>query len=474
MNKNTKIYPVILCGGSGSRLWPLSRTKYPKQFVDLGQGNTLFKDTIQRTTDKSIFADPLVICNHAHRFYADTSLQELGIQGTIIIEEEARNTAPAIALAAFKALEDGDIPMLILPADHIIKDQETFCAKIQEALPLVQKNFIVTFGITPATPETGYGYIKQGEKLEGNAYRVGSFVEKPNLENAERMLKEGGFFWNSGMFFTKPSVYLKELEMFEPTMYMACKKAWADKQTDLNFTRPGSSFSDSPSISIDYAVMEKTQQAVLLPLNISWSDLGCWDAFYENAPKNEDNNACTGDVITKDTHGCYIHSTGRLIATIGLQDLAIIETKDAILIMPREKAQDVKLIVEELKKNNRNEYDIHPKVFRPWGNYEGLVQGDRFQVKRIVVNQGEVTSLQMHYHRSEHWVIVSGTAEITLAEETKLYVENQSVYIPQGMSHRIKNPGTIPLVFIEVQSGSYLGEDDIVRLQDNYGRKSDS
>ena len=474
MNEIRKICPVILCGGSGTRLWPLSRTKYPKQFVELADGSTLFKNTLQRTRDEDFFTDPLVVCNRSHRFYADTSLQDLGIKGTIILEEEPRNTAPAIALAAFKALEEGDTPLLILPADHAINDSATFCTKVKEALSFVEKDFIVTFGIKPMSPETGYGYIKQGEALGDNAYLVDSFVEKPNKKNAKKMIEEGGFFWNSGMFFVKPSVYLRELQEFEPTIYHACKKAWADRNLDLSFTLPGKSFLNSPSISIDYAIMEKTKQAVLLPLDIYWSDLGCWDAFHKNTPKNDQNNACIGDVLTQETTDCYVHSTGRLIATIGVKDLAIIETKDAVLVMPREKSQDVKSIVETLKKDNRNEYDTHPKVFRPWGNYESLVQGDRFQVKRIVVNTKEATSLQMHYHRSEHWVIVSGTAEITLGEETTLYVENQSVYIPQGMSHRIKNPGTIPLVFIEVQSGTYLGEDDIVRLQDNYGRSNDA
>ena len=474
MSKNKKIFPVILCGGSGTRLWPLSRTKYPKQFVELAAGNTLFKDTVQRTLDTHFFDAPIIICNRDHRFYADTSLQDLGVQGTIIIEEVARNTAPAIALAAFKSLEEGDIPLLVLPADHVIDDYTTFCAKVKEARSLVEKDFIVTFGINPTSPETGYGYIKQGKSINTGAYLVDSFVEKPNLDNAKKMLQEGGFFWNSGMFFVKPSVYIKELQKFEPAIYSACKEAWDNKRLDLNFTLPGKSFLDSPSISIDYAVMEKTTQAALVPINISWSDLGCWNAFYENTPKDEQNNACIGDVITQETKDCYIHSTGRLIATIGVQNLAVIETQDAVLIVPREKAQEVKHLVDTLKKEERHEYDIHPKVFRPWGNYERLVQGNRFQVKRIVVNPSESVSLQMHYHRSEHWIVVSGSAEITLGEETNLYVENQSVYIPQGMSHRAKNPGTIPLVFIEVQSGSYLGEDDIVRLQDNYGRHDNS
>ena len=465
-----KIRPVILCGGSGTRLWPASRTKYPKQFMLLGNGSNLFKETLCRTDGLRDTEEPLIVSNDAYRFYASTSMHEEGKAGSIILEPLSRNTAPAIALAAFAALEEHDSLLLVLPSDHRFAKPEHFCAAVEQARPAAESGMLVTFGIQPTCPETGYGYIQQGEALGEGVFKVSKFHEKPALERAQAMLSEGGYYWNSGIFFFKASVYLDELKSHAPAIWQAARDAWHDRHTDLIFIRPGQAFCDSPSDSIDYAVMEHTDKAAVVPVDCGWSDLGSWEAFYEASSKDGEGNAYEGDVITENASNCYLRSSGRLIAALDVHDLAVIETRDAILVADRRKSQDVKHVVEKLKLEHRPESDIHLKVYRPWGSYETLVMDERFQVKSIVVNPGEENSLQMHYHRAEHWVVVSGTAEVTVDEKVILLTENQSIYVPLGVKHRIKNPGTIPLVFIEVQSGAYLGEDDIVRLQDNYGR----
>lgn len=464
------IQPVILCGGSGTRLWPASRTKYPKQFMLLGDGGTLFKETLRRTDALQNTENPIVVSNDAYRFYAGASMREENRKGSIILEPVSRNTAPAIALAAFAALEDHDSLLLVLPSDHRFAHPEAFCRAVELARSPAEAGMLVTFGIEPSCPETGYGYIRRGNEMQKGVFKVDRFLEKPSLEKASVMLAEGGHYWNSGIFFFKASAYLEELRHFAPAIWQAAHDAWEQRGNDLGFIRPGEAFQQSPSDSIDYAVMEHTEKAAVVPVDCGWSDLGSWEAFYEVSPKDENGNACEGDVIVDNASNCYLRSSGRLIAALDVHDLAVVETRDAILVTDRRKSQDVKHVVEKLKLEKRPESDIHLKVYRPWGSYETLVLSDRFQVKRIVVDPGEENSLQLHYHRAEHWIVVSGTAEVTTGDTVRLLTENESIYIPLGMKHRIKNPGTIPLVFIEVQSGAYLGEDDIVRLQDNYGR----
>lgn len=466
----TNIQPVILCGGSGTRLWPASRSKHPKQFMALSNGSSLFAETLKRTDGIHQTLETIVISNNEYRFYIDECLKDANRKGTIILEPEGRNTAPAIALAAFATLETEDNLMLVMPSDHIFRQPEAFHTAVESARAIAEAGYLVTFGINPTRPETGYGYIKQGKHLGEKTYQVERFLEKPQKAKAKAMLEEGGYYWNAGIFLFKASVFLTELEHYAPAIYKAVKTAWQNRYQDLSFTRPGKSFLESPSDSIDYAVMEHSAKVAVVPMDGGWNDLGSWESFYEIAHKDTDGNACEGDVIISDTTSCYLKSTGRLIAAVGVKNLAVIDTKDAVLVAERSKVQDVKAIVNLLKANNRTETDLHPLVYRPWGYYETLILSDRFQVKRIVVKPGEQNSLQMHYHRAEHWIIVRGTAEVTIGEEKKLIAENESVYVPLGTKHRIKNPGTLPLEFIEVQTGSYLGEDDIVRFEDNYGR----
>ena len=495
------IAPVILCGGSGTRLWPLSRETYPKQFVDLGEGKTLFKDTVQRACRVPYCTEPVVVCNEAHRFYVTAELYDCGIasglvvqdsahedpahstqteggQGTacryaqILLEPGPRNTAPAIALAAFALRSGGADPlMLVLPSDHAIGSEAAFFEGVKRAAVLAEQGHIVTFGIAPTGPETGFGYIEQGEALGSNGYRVARFVEKPAAQAAAAMLAKGGYLWNSGMFLLRASVYLQELERFAPQMYAACNEAWQGRKKDYAFCRPDQeSFLASPADSIDYAVMEHTALAAVVPLDISWSDLGSWETFYQVGPRDSSGNVSLGDVMTEGAQNCYLNARHRLVAAIGVSDLVVVETQDAVLVAPRDRVQDVKKIVARLQHEQRSECRQHPLVYRPWGSYEALATGGRFQVKRIVVNPGAELSLQMHHHRAEHWVVVSGTAEVTNGDTVQLFTENQSTYIPVGAQHRLKNPGVIPLVLIEIQSGAYLGEDDIVRFADVYGR----
>lgn len=467
------LYPVILCGGSGTRLWPLSREMYPKQFVDLGEGRTLFKDTLRRAAQIPAIAEMLIVCNEAHRFYASASLLECAMQAQVLLEPEARNTAPAIALAAFAVCDkEADGLLLVLPSDHLLQDEKVFVAAVQQATSLAQEGHIVTFGITPTSPETGYGYIQQGEALTQGGYAVARFIEKPDVAKATSMLEIGGYLWNSGMFLVAASTYLEELKTFAPEIYTRCKEAWNSKRQDGAFLRPErKAFLSSPSDSIDYAIMEHTTHAIVYPLSLKWNDLGSWESFYQTGEKDSLGNVCCGDIVLKNVHNSYLHGTNRLVAALDIDNIAVIETKDAILVASRNSVQQVKEIVSCLKSEDRIEYQHHTLVYRPWGSYECLAKGARFQVKRIVVNPGEQLSLQMHYHRAEHWIIVSGTAEITKGDSVTIYTENQSTYIPLGTIHRLKNPGLVSLILIEIQSGIYLGENDIIRLDDKYGRK---
>ena len=469
------LFPVILCGGSGTRLWPLSRGLYPKQFMDLGQGRTLFKDTLRRAADEGEIRKSLVVCNEAHRFYAAEGLTDCGMEGLLLLEPAPRNTAPAVALAAHAALEladEGTNPLiLVMPSDHAISDSKAFAASIQASRSLAEAGRIVTFGIPPTAPETGYGYIRRGEALGDAGFVVDRFVEKPDANNAARMLAEGDYYWNGGIFFMRADVYLDELNRFAQDIADAVKKAWDHRQIEKNAVFPNrEAFISSPSLSIDYAVMEHTAKAAVCPMSTSWSDLGAWESFYQIGDKDAEGNVNAGDILVQGAQNCYLHSSSRLVAALDVENLAVIETKDAVLVASRNSLQQVKDIVAKLNAAGRSECRLHTRVFRPWGSYESLIMGERFQVKRITVNPGERLSLQLHYHRAEHWVVVSGTAEITNGDSVGIYIENQSTYIPPGTKHRLKNPGSLPLVIIEIQSGAYLGEDDIVRFSDDYGR----
>ncbi len=472
---NMPIFPVVLCGGSGTRLWPLSRGLYPKQFMDLGQGKTLFKDTLQRCGNIEEGNRPIVVCNEAYRFYATEGLAECGMEGVLLLEPAPRNTAPAVALAAYAALEmagEDKVPLiLVMPSDHAISDRTAFATSVQASCPLAESGRIVTFGIPPVSAETGYGYIHRGKKLDDVGFAVDRFVEKPDAEHAIQMLAEGEYYWNSGIFFMRADVYLAELKRFAPDISDAVSAAWNGRQREKNVVFPNpENFMASPAVSVDYAIMEHTERAAVCPMHTGWSDLGAWEAFYQIGDKDAAGNVSTGDILMQDTRDCYLHSSNRLLATLGVEHLAVIETKDAVLVASRDALQQVKDIVARLSAAGRSECRLHQRVFRPWGSYESLIMGERFQVKRITVNPGERLSLQLHYHRAEHWVVVSGTAEITNGDSVGIYIENQSTYIPPGTKHRLKNPGSLPLVIIEIQSGAYLGEDDIVRFSDDYGR----
>ncbi|MBQ7457400.1 MAG: mannose-1-phosphate guanylyltransferase/mannose-6-phosphate isomerase [Desulfovibrio sp.] len=467
------ITPVILCGGSGTRLWPLSRRNAPKQFVDLGHGKTLFGDTVERTQALSKTNPLVVVTNESYRFAVAGILAAKECEATIILEPSPNNTAPAIALAMLSqgGLANDDL-LLILPADHAIGDTQIFVDAVEKASLLAKEGMIVTFGVVPTQPETGYGYIESGTPLSNQAYTLTRFIEKPKKEDAIRYVKSGTFFWNSGIFLLSRKTLNEELTLFAPTIHKLVTASWEQRTIDGFFVRPNRQiFSQVPSISFDYAIMEKTTKACVLPLSTAWSDLGSWEAFYQNGTKDENGNVCEGDILTDNAHNNYGRSQKRLLALVGVDNLAVIETADAILVAARNQVQSVKQIVARLSAQKRPECEEHLHVNRPWGSYEILGQGKRFQVKRIVVNPGAEISLQMHHHRAEHWVVVSGTAEVTKGESTILLTENESTYIPIGQKHRLKNPGLIPLILIEIQSGSYLGEDDIIRFSDNYGRR---
>ncbi|MES2919240.1 MAG: mannose-1-phosphate guanylyltransferase/mannose-6-phosphate isomerase [Pseudomonadota bacterium] len=467
------LLPVIMAGGSGTRLWPLSREMHPKQFLTLpGQTLSMLQATIARL-DGLTDAFPLVISNEAHRFIAAEQLRQIGRLGSnILLEPAGRNTAPAIALAALTATRDGADPvLLVLAADHVIRDVDAFQAAVRVALPQAQAGRLVTFGIIPTAPETGYGYIRRGKALGEGAFEVAGFVEKPDQKTAEAYLAAKEYDWNSGMFLFRASVFLNELEAFRPDILAACRQALATTQSDLDFVRVDSAaFQACPSDSIDYAVMEKTAHAAVVPLAAGWSDVGAFSALWEVSPKDANGNALQGDVIAYDTQNCLVESENGLVATLGLRDTVVIQTKDAVLVAARDRVQDVKKIVETLKAQGRSEHRLHRQVYRPWGHYDSIDAGARYQVKRITVSPGAKLSVQMHHHRAEHWIVVSGTARVTLNGVEQLVTENESIYLPVGAVHALENPGKIPLDLIEVQVGAYLGEDDIVRLEDRYGR----
>ncbi|WLQ15475.1 mannose-1-phosphate guanylyltransferase/mannose-6-phosphate isomerase [Hahella aquimaris] len=464
---------IILCGGSGTRLWPLSRETFPKQFLSLAADGSLLAETIARVAAVDSDAHLSVVSNEDHRFLVAATLQVQcpSTKKNIILEPCARNTAPAIALAALDALaSDTQAVLLVLPADHVIRNVQAFADAVRTGEQAAAQGKLVTFGIVPDSPHTGYGYIKAnvGDK---DWAPVEQFVEKPDLDTAKSYVDSGNYFWNSGMFMFRADRYLEELKKFRADIYEACVNAYAGKSSDLDFVRVDKqAFSDCPDDSIDYAVMEKTSDAVVIPLDAGWSDVGSWSTLWEIQDKDAAGNVCRGDVITEDVEGSYIHSEGRLIAAIGLKNHVIVETDDVVLVADKERVQDVKKLVAQVKQQNRAEHRFHKKVHRPWGTYEGIAISDRFQVKRIVVNPGGTLSLQKHHHRAEHWVVVKGTASVTRGDEVMLLSEDQSTYIPLGVVHRLENPGVIPLELIEVQTGSYLGEDDIVRFEDTYGR----
>lgn len=468
------LIPLILSGGSGTRLWPISRRNLPKQFLSLAGKDTLFQQTIQRAAKLPDVAAPIVVASDDQRFLAAEQLQELGIEGaSILLEPVARNTAPAIAAGALQALrKDRDALILVLPADHLIGNDGAFTDAVARARPLAEQDWLVTFGIRPERAETGFGYIRRGAGLEGDTFQVSQFVEKPNQEVADRYLASGEYDWNSGMFLFRASRYLEELGQYAPSMLAAAEKAFERANTDLDFIRLESeAFATAPSDSIDYAVMEKTTRAAVVPVSCNWSDIGSWDALWLAAEKDADGNHLDGDVIALDTRNSLIWSHDRhLVATIGLEDVVVVTTPDATLVARRDASQEVKKVVEQLKEAGRTEHDLHRVVRRPWGSYDSLESGDRFQVKRIVVKPGAALSLQMHHHRAEHWIVVKGVAEVTCDDKVFLLAENQSTYLPLGSRHRLRNPGKVPVELIEVQSGSYLGEDDIVRFDDVYGR----
>ncbi|WP_237067933.1 mannose-1-phosphate guanylyltransferase/mannose-6-phosphate isomerase [Microbulbifer guangxiensis] len=470
------ILPVIMAGGSGSRLWPLSRQLYPKQFLPLCGDQTMLQQTCARLAGLE-HLPPLIVCGEEHRFTVAEQLRaSRQPHGAILLEPAGRNTAPAVALAALHSLAsgEGDPLLLVLAADHAIRDTAAFLQAASHASHFASQGALVTFGILPTAPETGYGYIRRGSEIhaqEHAAFRVDKFVEKPDTTTAEKYQQSGEYLWNSGMFLFRASRYVEELGKHRPDILSACERAMAKASQDADFIRPGkSAFLESPEDSIDYAVMEKTHDAVVVPLDCGWSDVGSWSALWEISDKDELGNTTDGDVILYDSRNCYVQNDRKLIALIGLDNLVVVESDDAIMVAAKDRVQDVKKVVERLKSENRPEAMVHRKVYRPWGYYDSVDAGERFQVKRIVVNPGAQLSLQMHHHRAEHWVVVSGTARVTCGEQQMLLSENQSTYIPLGVKHRLENPGSIPLELIEVQSGSYLGEDDIVRFEDRYSR----
>lgn len=469
------ILPVILAGGSGTRLWPLSRQKYPKQFLQVaGSSFSMLQTTVKRLSTLEAMP-PLLICNEEHRFLAAEQMRAIDcIDARILLEPVGRNTAPAIALAALQAKRTmQDTILLVLAADHFISDETSFKESIEAAINLAKLDKFVTCGIVPNYIETGYGYIKKGEALDTNfgGFSVDRFVEKPDFPSAKDYVESGNYLWNSGIFIFKASNYLRELELWAPDIFRACQKAVDGVQEDLTFIRVEKlAFEACPSDSIDYAVMEKTSAAVVVPLDAGWSDVGSWSALWEISTKDKAGNVLTGDVLMHESSGSIVHATNRLVAAVGVQDLVVVETKDAVMVAHKSHVQDVKKIVDQLKVEGRNEHHNHREVYRPWGMYDSIDNGTRYQVKRITVKPGAKLSVQMHHHRAEHWIVVSGTAQISNGDKTYLLTENQSTYIPVGQVHALENPGKIPLELIEVQSGSYLGEDDIVRFEDRYGR----
>jgi mannose-1-phosphate guanylyltransferase/mannose-6-phosphate isomerase len=482
------LYPVILSGGTGSRLWPKSRAAFPKQLLRLTGPYSMLQETVRRLDGLPEMGPPVLVCNQEHRFLIGEQLREINVTPQVLMLEPAgRNTAPAVAVAALHLqTQDPDALMLVLPADHVISNVEAFHSAITQATQYARDGYLVTLGVVAQNAETGYGYIQRGAGLNGGdangshgsgsggAYAVERFVEKPDQATAESYLASGDYFWNSGMYIFSARCYLEELETFMPEVLQACRRALDEAYGDLDFFRLGEeAFKANPSISIDYAVMEKTHKAAMIPIDIGWNDVGSWAALWEHHPKDAQGNVTEGDeVLLYDVRNSFVSAERAMIAAIGVEDVIIVETGDAILVVHKDYCQDVKKVVDHLQSEGRTEHIVHRCAYRPWGSYEGVDRGDRFQVKRITVNPGAKLSLQMHHHRAEHWVVVSGTAEVTVDEQVQLVSENESVYIPLGANHRLYNPGRIPLHLIEVQSGPYLGEDDIVRLEDTYGRPS--
>jgi mannose-1-phosphate guanylyltransferase/mannose-6-phosphate isomerase len=480
-----QVTPVILCGGSGTRLWPLSRTGFPKQFLCLTGNESLFQQAAQRLAalgnDNIQVAAPVIVSGEDHRFLASEQLREVGITlGTALLEPSGRNTAPALTLAALAATENGEDPVLVVtPADQTIANPAAFTTAVQKAIAQAEQGSIVILGVTPDKPETGYGYIRTDQSRRAppcaNVLNVAAFVEKPNLQTAQQYLSEGGYYWNAGMFVLKASVWLEAIKQFAPAILQATRTAWAARKTDGIFVRPGKAeFEAIASESVDYAVMEHCPGSAfpiqMVPLDAGWNDLGAWDAVWQVQPKDAQGNAHVGDVLHTDSHNTLVHASSRLVALVSVSDLVVVETADAVLVASKSRSQDVKHIVNQLTAQKREEHTLHRKVHRPWGWYDSIDEGGRFKVKRIQVKPKASLSLQKHHHRAEHWIVVTGTAEITNGDKVLTLTENQSTYIPLGAVHRLANPGSIPLEIIEVQSGSYLGEDDIVRFEDTYGR----
>ncbi|WP_159870265.1 MULTISPECIES: mannose-1-phosphate guanylyltransferase/mannose-6-phosphate isomerase [unclassified Raoultella] len=467
------IVPVIMAGGTGSRLWPMSRELYPKQFLRLNGDQSMLQDTVSRLDGLNVSA-PMLICNEQHRFLAAEQLRQIDrLSNNIILEPVGRNTAPAIALAALSVIANGQNPlMLVLAADHVIENTQAFHQAIHAATPLAEQGKLVTFGIVAAGPETGYGYIQRGDSFGESAFNVRRFVEKPDLATAEEYLASGEYYWNSGMFLFSAERYLQELTAFRPDILEACQKAMSGVEIDSvqDFIRVDlEAFSNCPDESVDYAVMEKTSDAVVIPLDAGWNDVGSWSALWEVNEQDSNGNALTGDIFTHKTSNCYINTDDTLVAAIGVENLVIVNTKDAVLVIDKSQVQDVKKVVEFLKTNNRREYRLHRESYRPWGRQDKVVDTQRYQINRVTVKPGGKFSLQKHLHRAEHWVVLAGTAEVTLEDKTYLLTENQSTFIPIGSVHMLENPGKIPLELLEISSGSYLGEDDIIRLKDHYG-----
>lgn len=462
------ITPVIMAGGSGTRLWPLSRAGHPKQFLALNGDKTMLQQTFQRLSHLPT-SDPITICSEEHRFFVAEQLREIDALGKIILEPASRNTAPAIALAALTA-DSEDPLLLVLAADHAITDVDSFTESVKRAMPLAKQGRLVTFGIVPDQPNTGYGYIKAGEKV-GDGFEVAAFKEKPDPGSAESYLEQGGYYWNSGMFLFRATRYLEELKVYAPDIFSACAKATADVTPDLDFMRlDPQAFEDCPNDSIDYAVMEHTADAVVVPMDAGWNDIGSWSSLWEIGDKDVNGNSVLGDVILHEANNSYIRTDDKLVAAVGIDNLVVVSTKDALLVAHKGCVQDVKHVANQLCEDGRTEWEFNREVYRPWGKYDLIDDGDRYRVKRITVKPGAKLSVQMHHHRAEHWVVVSGSAKVTNGDETFLLSENESTYIPVGVIHALENPGRVPLEIIEIQSGSYLEEDDIVRFEDRYGR----
>ena len=463
------ICAVIMAGGSGTRLWPVSRANHPKQFLALHGDDTMLQSTVKRLEGLNVESS-ITICNEEHRFFVAEQLREIDKLGSIILEPVGRNTAPAIALAALSSKDDEDPMLLVLAADHVIQDEAAFTKAVSDAIPLAESGKLVTFGVVAHEPNTGYGYIKRGAP-QGVGFAVDMFVEKPTLKLATEYLESGDYFWNSGMFLFKASRYLEELKKHRLDIYDAVCLSMEDIAQDNDFLRVNNpAFDACPSESIDYAVMEKTEHAVVVPMDAGWSDIGSWSSLWDISKKDLNGNSVRGDVILHETNNSYVRTDGKLVAAIGVDDLVIVATKDVLVVAHKDSDQDVKKIAEQLKQKKRTEWELHREVYRPWGKYDSIDSGDRYQAKRITVKPGAKLSVQMHHHRAEHWIVVSGTARVTNGEKNFLLSENESTYIPVGVVHALENPGKVDLELIEVQTGSYLGEDDIVRFEDKYGR----